>query len=66
MYESRPKEGTPLDSAIVEMDVLAEAPEVKALADKVKISFAEVKEKLESGLIDADTACRFLFDLCAR
>ncbi|MDB5160432.1 MAG: hypothetical protein JWO99_695 [Candidatus Saccharibacteria bacterium] len=63
MYEAMPKEGTSLDSAIREMDTLSEVPDNKALAEKVKQSLGDVKSKLESGIIDADTACAFLFDL---
>ena len=63
MYEPMPKEGTSLDSAIREMDLVVEAPEDRVLADKIKRSLEDVKSRLESGAIDADTACAFLFDL---
>lgn len=63
MYESQPKEGTSLDSAIAEMDILAESPDNRALAEKVKASLDGVRQKLQSGEIDTDAACSFLFDL---
>ncbi|HEY8886078.1 MAG TPA: hypothetical protein VIM31_01080 [Candidatus Microsaccharimonas sp.] len=66
MYEPMPKEGTPLDSAISEMDVLAETPELKVLAENAKKSLEEVKAKLGSGEIDSATACDFLFNLYVR
>ena len=63
MYEAMPKEGTSLDSAIREMDLVVQSPEDRVLADKIRMSLEDIKSRLESGAIDADTACAFLFDL---
>jgi len=63
-YKPRTEVGTPLDSAIEEMDVVAlEYPERKSYVELVRDSLIRVRDQHSEGVLAAEAASQQLFHL---
>ncbi|HSX33034.1 MAG TPA: hypothetical protein VLF91_01720 [Candidatus Saccharimonadales bacterium] len=63
-YSPRPAEGTPLDSAIEEMDEIAQQDlSHQAIIGHIKGLLERGRGELEQGLLSKEAACQYLFDV---